>query len=83
MDIKEKALAVLGMIVAVWLLCPLPEISIIIGLITGGSITKFLGLPSWTTWIGSIIGALIGYFVISKVGLLDDIKQKIEGVGGD
>lgn len=73
--IVEKVLSVLGLIVAIWLLCPLPEISIIIGLIGGSSVHAYFEIPAWSSYVGSIIGAIIGTLVLKKLSWLEKMKD--------
>lgn len=68
MDLKEKILGIIGIIVAGWLICPLPEISIIVGLFGGESVNRLFGVPRWMAWAFSGIGAVVGFFVVRRLG---------------
>lgn len=79
---------IVGIIIAVWLLCPLPEISILIGFFGGTTIHNYFNLPAWSAYAGSLTGALIGYLIMRYFGWIERmkvfLKEKIpEGIKYD
>ncbi|KXA92293.1 hypothetical protein AKJ64_03505 [candidate division MSBL1 archaeon SCGC-AAA259E17] len=75
-NLKKKILAILGAVILVWWLSPLPEISIILGIL-GWKVVPL----SWPYNIlgilgGVCIGLILGYYF--KIG--ERIKEKLEQV---
>ena len=70
----KKIATAVGLIIAVWLLCPLPEISILIGLFGGKTLTLFV--PRWAAYLLSMTGAVLGYLIMRRLGLIEKIKEK-------
>lgn len=76
----KKILTIVGLIVAIWLLCPLPEISLLVGFLTGSSVHAYFNVPAWTAYVGSLIGAIIGTIVLRKLGWISKMKNFIRGL---
>lgn len=76
MDLKKKIGSIIGVIIAFWILCPLPELSILFGLLTGGTASTYFNVPWWSSWLIAVFSVPIGYLVFNKVGLLDKIKDE-------
>ena len=71
-NIKEKIIAIIGAIVLIWLLSPVPEISIIFGLL-GWKVLPF----SWPYRIlGIVVGLIIGFYLTRRFNLDKKIKEK-------
>ena len=70
----KKLATILGIIIAIWLLSPIPEVSIIIGLFGGKTLTFFI--PRWAAYLIGFAGAAISYVVMKKLGITEKIKKK-------
>ena len=70
----KKLATVVGIVIAVWLLSPIPEVSIIIGFFSGETLTFFI--PRWAAYILGFAGAGVSYLIMRKLGLIEKIKGK-------
>lgn len=75
---KKKIVAVLGLIGAIWILSPLPEVSIIVGYVTGKSLTVMLGLPWYFTWIAVGLSVPFGWFILDEIGVMERVEGYID-----
>lgn len=73
-DVKEKVAAVFGVLVIAWIVCPLPEISILVGLVSGKTMSSFL--PRWFSWTLAFCGAVIGTAIVHDYDLVSRIKSR-------
>jgi len=72
---KKKVIALIGVAVGVWIATPIPEVSIIIGAISGHTVTSFLGFPPYTRWVGALAGVPVGWLFLHETGLIDRIER--------
>lgn len=79
-ELWEKIVTIVGIVVAIWLIFPLPEISILISLFGGESVSRILNVPRWVTYAGSIVGAIIGTLVLRKLGVIGKLKEWIRSL---
>lgn len=73
-DIWKKIVAIVGVIVAIWLISPIPEVSIIVGLFGGKTLSYFI--PTWAAYSAAIAGAIIGFFIVRRLNLIEKIKKR-------
>ena len=72
--IWKKLVTIVSIIIAVWILCPIPEVSLIIGFFGGKTLTFFI--PRWAAYIIGFAGAGISYVIMKRLGLIEKIKNK-------
>lgn len=71
----KKIVAVLGAITAIWLISPLPEVSIIVGIFGGKTLEQVI--PPWLAWVSIIVGVIVGWVIVRRFKLLGRVKEKI------
>ncbi|MFB6216711.1 MAG: hypothetical protein ABEJ72_07065 [Candidatus Aenigmatarchaeota archaeon] len=76
MDLKEALGTVVGIVVSIWIISPIPEASIIIGFVTGNATSRILGVPSYFKWVLTVAGIPVGYFFLHETGIMDVIEEK-------
>ncbi|KXB01277.1 hypothetical protein AKJ41_02135 [candidate division MSBL1 archaeon SCGC-AAA259O05] len=57
--IWKKAITLAGIAVAVWLATPIPEVSIVVGLLGEKAFSGWI--PWWLSWPGAAVGVLVGW----------------------
>lgn len=57
--IWKKIVAVMAMAVTIWLATPIPEVSIIVGLLSGGAVSGWV--PWWILWPSVAAGVLLSW----------------------
>lgn len=67
----KKIAAIIGGIITIWLITPIPEVTIISGLLGGKALTNFV--PDWMAWTGAIAGVLIGTVIVRHFNLIEKI----------
>lgn len=80
MDLKsiwKKIVAAAGIIIFIWLVIPIPEISIVVGLLGGKALTLYI--PPWMAYLASFVGALVGWLIIRRLDLLQKIRRLTRG----
>lgn len=77
--IFKKLLAVIAIIIAIWIITPIPEGAIILGLLTGYA--GFRVLPDWRySLVIGLIGFFVGTFISWKFKILQRLKGYIKSV---
>ncbi|KXA98245.1 hypothetical protein AKJ37_00835 [candidate division MSBL1 archaeon SCGC-AAA259I09] len=56
----KKAVAIAGIVVAVWLATPVPEVTIVVGVLGGKTLSTWI--PWWLSWPGATAGAIVGWY---------------------
>ena len=74
----KKIVKIVGILVAAWLLCPLPEISLIVGFLTGTSVHEMFHIPAWSAYAGSLIGSLVATLILRELGWIEKMKSYAE-----
>lgn len=74
-NLKKKILTLLGLLILVWWLCPIPEISIILGILGWKVVPlswhyKILGVVG-----GVCIGLILGYYLKIGEKITEKLKQ--------
>lgn len=70
---EKKIIAIIGAIVLIWLLSPVPEISIIFGLL-GWKVIPF----SWPYRIlGIVVGLIIGFYLTRRFNLDKKLRRDL------
>lgn len=73
--LKKIITTIFGGLVLVWIICPLPEISIIVGLLGGKTMENFL--PRWFSWTLSFCGAVVGTAIVHDFNIVGKLKKNL------
>lgn len=75
MDLKKKISTILAFAVFLWILCPLPEVSIVVSLITGESVTRMFDIPSYSRWVIIAVTVPVGWYIFDRIDILDKDRE--------
>ncbi|KXA94138.1 hypothetical protein AKJ37_07940 [candidate division MSBL1 archaeon SCGC-AAA259I09] len=72
--IWKKIVAVAGIVVAVWLATPVPEVSIVVGVLGGETLSGWF--PWWLSWPGAAAGVIVGWYFDLPEKVYQTLKER-------